>query len=120
MLRGLQRLRDLLCDRQSLIDGNRPPRDPLRQVFPFDKLHHQRRQAARLLESVDLGNVRVIECSKHARFALESRKTVGIVRQLLRQDLQSDISTELRIPRSIHFPHAARPQRRHDLVRAEG
>ena len=44
-VRGLERLGDLLRERQGLVERDRPARDALRQVLAFDQLHHQRRGA---------------------------------------------------------------------------
>ena len=61
LVRRLERLGDLLRDRQRLVDGNRPPRDPIGERRAFDQLHHQRVHAAGILEAVDLRDVRMIE-----------------------------------------------------------
>jgi hypothetical protein len=42
LMRGFERLRDLLRDRQRLVEWNRATRDALRQILAFDEFHHQR------------------------------------------------------------------------------
>ena len=53
------------------------------------------------------------------RLALEARQRIGIVRDGLRQDLDRDVAVELPVPRLVHLAHAARAERRQDLVGAE-
>ena len=42
LMRGFQRLRDLLRDRQGLRDGHAPSGDAIGQRRPLDQLQHQR------------------------------------------------------------------------------
>ena len=76
---GFERFSDLPRDRQCLVEGNRAPRDPLRQNLAVNELHHQRRDAIRFFDAVDRGDVRMIERREHLRFATESREAIGIV-----------------------------------------
>ena len=41
LVRGFERVRDLLRDRQRLVERDRAPRDPLREIVAFDQLHHE-------------------------------------------------------------------------------
>jgi hypothetical protein len=45
LVRGLQRVGDLLRDGQRLVEWNRTTRDALRQVVAFDQFHHERHDA---------------------------------------------------------------------------
>ena len=58
LVRGFERVGDLLRDRQRLIDRDRAARNPLRQVVALDQLHDEGRDARALLEPVDRGDVR--------------------------------------------------------------
>ena len=42
LVRGFERVRDLLRDRQGFVDRDRAARDPLREVLALDELHHER------------------------------------------------------------------------------
>ena len=75
--------------------------------------------AARLFEAVDLGDVRVIEGREHLRFAAEARHAVGIVRHRGKQDLDRDVAIQLRVAGPVDLAHAACPERRFNLVRAD-
>ena len=78
LVRGFERLGDLLRDRQRFVERNRSARDALRQVLAFDQLHHQARVPL-LLDAVDVRDVRMIERREHFRFALEPRQPIAIV-----------------------------------------
>jgi hypothetical protein len=41
LMRGFERLRDLLRDRQRLVEWNRATRDALRQIVALDEFHHE-------------------------------------------------------------------------------
>ena len=43
LVRRFERLRDLLRDRQRLVDGNRPVRDAIGERRSLDQLQHERR-----------------------------------------------------------------------------
>jgi hypothetical protein len=61
LVRRLDRVGDLLRDRQRLVDGNRPLRDPIGERRAFDQLHDQGVEAVGILEAMDLRDVRMIE-----------------------------------------------------------
>ena len=61
LVRGFERVRDLLRDRQRFVERNRAARDPLRQIVALDEFHHEGVHARRLLEAVDRGDVRMIQ-----------------------------------------------------------
>ena len=57
--------------------GIAPRVDALGEVLALDQLHHERVVAARVLEAVDLRDVRVVERREHLRLALEPRQAIG-------------------------------------------
>jgi hypothetical protein len=58
----------------------------------------------------------MIERREHASLVLEPTKSIGIVEDRSWQYLECHIPSELRIPGSIHFAHAADAERRPNLV----
>ena len=94
-------------------------RDALRQILALDEFHHEGRDAPALLETVDAGNVRMIQRRQSLRFALEAREAVGVVRERLRQDLDRDVAIQLRVASPIDLSHPAFADRRSDVVDAE-
>ena len=51
LVRGFERLGDLLRDRQRLVERDRAARDPLRQILALDEFHHERGDAVALSSS---------------------------------------------------------------------
>ena len=94
---GLERVGNLTGHGQRLVERNGPTRDPLRQVLAGDELHDQRRDAVRILEPVNGGNVGVIERREDFRFALEPGQPVGVGRERGRQKLDGDLALQLRV-----------------------
>jgi hypothetical protein len=68
---------------------------------------------------VDGSDVRMVQGREDLRFALESRKPIGISDKQIGQDLQRNIAPKLRITGAIHLAHAARAKGRLDLIRSE-
>ena len=100
--------------------GNRAARNALRQIVALDEFHHEGVDAARLFESVDRSRC----CGWFSeasvlRFTLEAREAVGVVREGLGQDLDRDVSVQLRIARPIDLPHAPFADLGGDFVDAE-
>ena len=99
--------------------GIAPLRDPLRQIVALDQLHHERRDAVGVLESVDGGDVRMIQRGEDFRFALEAGEPLGIGRERRREDLDRDLALQLRVRGAIDLAHAARADGDGDFVGAE-
>ena len=78
LVRGLERLGDLLRDRQRLVDRNRALCNSVGERRPLDQLHHERTDAVGLLQAVDLRDVRMIQRRQRLGFALEARQPLGI------------------------------------------
>ena len=53
------------------------------------------------------------------RLALEAREALGVLRERGGQRLDRDVAPEPRVAGAIHLAHAARAERRDDLVGAE-
>ena len=115
LVRGVQRIDNMPGNRQRLLDGKRPARDPLGEIFAFDQLHHD----GSIDDAVDLGDVGVIERRQYLRFTLETSQPLGVSFQRLRQNLQGDVALEDEVFGPIHLAHRTGPDGRGDLVRAD-
>ena len=111
-----ERLGDLPCNRQRLVERDRSARDAIGQRRAVHVLEHQRRRGAGLLHAVDRGDVRMIEGGQDLRFALEARQAFGVVRHLGQQHLDGDLAFQARVGCPIHGPHAAFAEQGGDLV----
>ena len=81
-----------LRDRQRLVERQRPAGDALRQILALDQFHHQRADAAGLLEAVDVGDVRMVERRERLGFALEPRQPLGVAGERRRAAILSATS----------------------------
>ena len=119
LMRRFEGICDLSRDRQRLDERDRPARDPLREILAVDELEHERGNAARLFEPVDVGDVRMIERRQHLRFAAEPRETIRIIGNGWQQHLDRDVAIQLGIARAKYFAHSTRAERRDDVVGSE-
>ena len=119
LVRRLERLGNLPGDRQRLVEGHGAARDPRAQILALHQLHHQRPAARRVLDAVDLGDVRMVQRRERPRLALEPHQPVGVGGERVGQDLERHVASELGVAGAIDLPHAAGAERRHDLVGAE-
>ena len=78
LVRGFERIGDLLRYRQRFGQRDRATRDAIGERRSFDQLHHEGGRAIRVMDAVDLGDVRVVERGEQLRFALEAGETLGI------------------------------------------
>ena len=61
-------------------------------VGAVDQLEHQRGHAVGLLETIDRGDVRMVERGEDLRLALEPGEAIGVVRERAGQDFQRDVA----------------------------
>jgi hypothetical protein len=87
-------LGDLLRDGDCLADGRSSVHEAIGKRGAFDELQHQRRHAARSFETMDGGDVHVVERRQRSRFALETGDAVGVQAHGLGQDLDRHLSAE--------------------------
>ena len=118
-VRGFERVGDLPRDGQRLGQRHRPARDVDGEVFPLDKLHHDRDLTVDLFEPVDVRDVRMVERRQRLRFAGEPRDTIGIAGQRVGQHLDGHLAIEPGVARAVHLAHAAGAKGRDDFVGAE-
>ena len=90
--------------------------EPRAQRFAVDHLHRDEVQTAGVTDLVDRADVRMVERCCGASFADHAPASIGIVRELTRQQFQRNVAPECRIVRAIHLPHSAGAERRDDLV----
>ena len=119
LVRRLERLGDLLCDRQRFINRNRAPSDPIRQRRAVHQFKHQGMNPSSVFQAVDAADVRMIQRGECLRFALEARDALGIRDEHIRQHLDRDVAFQLRVPRAIHLAHPTRADGAEDFIRAE-
>ena len=68
---------------------------------------------------IEMTDMRMIQCRNGLRFALEARFQVRIGRKMRGQNLDGYVASQPCVARPVHLSHAARAQRRLDLIRTE-
>ena len=66
-----------------------------------------------------MADMRVIQRGEDFGFALKTRQSIGISGQRRREDLESDLTLQLRVRRPVDLPHATRAERRDDVIGTE-
>ena len=84
-MRGFEGFSNLLCNGQRFIDWYRPVSfDSLLERLARQQLHDEILHALGMFKAMDRGDVRMIECPEHFRFALETGEAFRIVRKCFR------------------------------------
>ena len=109
LVRGFQGLGYLLRDRQCLVDWNRALSNSVGERLPLHQLHHQRTDAVRLFQAVDLRDVRMVQRRQCLGFTLEAGQPLGIVRNGVGEDFDRDLPTQVGIRGAITSPMPPTP-----------
>ena len=70
-------------------------------------------------QSINGADIRMIQGGEQPRLTRETGPAFGIGIEMGRQELERDLTTQLGVTSTIHFPHATFTERRQDAVRAE-
>jgi hypothetical protein len=68
---------------------------------------------------VDRDDVRVVQPGGGPRLLLEALAAIGVVCELLRENLDRELAPEALVARAVHLAHASRAEGSEDLVRTE-
>ena len=93
-------------DLQRLIHGNRTTGDLLLKRLAFHQLQHESLGTVGLFQSVDLGDVGVVQAGQYLCFPFETGHALGIKSKHLREDLESDIAIQLGVMGAVNLTHA--------------
>ena len=69
---GFEGFGDLLGDRECFVEGNSTLRNAISRRRPFDVFENQRASLAGFFQSVNLGNVRMVQGGENLGFSLKS------------------------------------------------
>src|SRR6185295_6388371 len=106
-------------DLQRLVQRKRTRRQERVECSSFDELQHERVDAARVLEAINRGDVRMIERREDFGFSTKPREAIRITRHGPRQNLDRDLTLQLRVGRAVDLSHSAGTKRADDLERAD-
>ena len=104
---GLETGGDLHADLDGLVQRQGAGDQSLREILAGHQLHDQEADSPALVESVDRGDVGMIERGQQFRLALEAHQPVGVGAEGLRQDLDRHLAVERGVDRAPDLAHAA-------------
>ena len=100
-------------------DGSATSYDALPEGHAVDELHDQKRIARVLFDAVERRDTGMIERREQLGFALEPGEPFGVTRDIIGQNFDRDVSTELGVVRAIDFTHATLADGLDDFVGTE-
>ncbi len=115
-VRRLERVGHLDPEIEELPDFHRLPREPRRERFAFDELHHDERLPVVLLDGVHGTDAGMVQGRGRSRLALEPLQCRRVLRELRREELHRDAPPEPRVFRLEHHAHAAGAELAQDPV----
>ena len=77
------------------------------------------RLAVGFVETVNRGDIGMVQRREQLRLALESRDAIRVGHKGVGEDLDRDVATELRVARAIDLAHAAGAEWRDDFIGPE-
>src|SRR5262245_47192452 len=102
LVRGFERLSDLLPDRQRFFERNRPlSSNPIRKRLTFNELEDERA----LFQSIDRADMRMIQRGKELCLAFETCEPLGIRCECIVQNFDRNVPLKTHIASAVHFPH---------------
>ena len=112
---GLEGARDLKTQVSGLRDLEGPARDSVGERGPVDELEDQRTRRlrgirGRVFDSVDGGDVGMIQRGEDSRFALETSQPVWIGEEGCGQPLDRDLSAQSLVVGAVDLAHPARTE----------
>src|SRR6185436_6293265 len=93
-MRRFERVGDLYRKADGSANWKWTAGNQLCEIIAFDELHHQRASRSAFFQTVDVGDVGVIQRGQRACFSLEPRQPPRIGRKLIGQDLQGDVAPQ--------------------------
>ena len=103
----LDRLGNLPRHAQRLLHGKPSPPQPLGERLSFDELQHEEVRPLIRIETVDGGDMGMVQGGQRLGFAFKAREALRIAAEACRQHLDRDFVAELGVGGAVHLTHAA-------------
>lgn len=116
----VQAFSDLDCERENVIDGERPLLDPVLESPALDKFHRDEGSAVVFIDLVDRADVGMVEGGRRPGFVYEAGLGVFIAREIGVEELEGDGPFELRVLGLVDHAHPALAELGEDLVVGNG
>ena len=107
LVRRFQGLGDLLGDGQCLFNRDRATGNALREILAFDEFHHQSLRATGSLETVNRGDVRMVQRRERLGFPLEACESLSVLGERIGQDFDRHLAAKAGVGSAVNHAHAA-------------
>ncbi len=119
-VRSVERVGDFDCESQEVFDVHGAAVDAVLERLAIEKFHGDEGVAILLADIVNRADVGMVQCGGGLRFTLESRQSLWIAGDILRQKFQRDESLEARVFGLVNDTHASAAELFDDAVVGEG
>jgi hypothetical protein len=110
VVRRRQRVREGDTQFHDARDRQAAGRHQLIESLALHQLHRQETDAALVFDRIERHDIRVVEAGHGACLVFEPGQTFGVGRQVTRQHLERNVTSQATVPGAIHFAHAAGAQ----------
>jgi len=107
LVRALDGFGNLARNHENLVDWKLSSSYAVCQTLAVCKLHHQEAHVVDMVHRVHGGDVGVIERREYFGFAVEARRTVGIIDENVGENLDGNLAVERGVDGAPHHTHAA-------------
>jgi hypothetical protein len=115
-MRRIERIGDLNCQRENRVSLHRTVADAMFQRHAIQKLHDDKRLLILLSDLINGTDIRMIQCRRRLRLALEPGQRLRVVGDIVRQELQGNEAVEFNVLGFVDNTHAAAAELLHDAV----
>ena len=119
LMGGFKGFGDLAGEGLDFREGDRTSFHAVADGLARDQFHGEGSAAVGFDESVDDGDVGMVQRGEDFRFAIEASEAVGVVGEGPGENFDGGVAVELGVAGAVDFAHAARAQGREDSVVAE-
>jgi len=119
-VRRVERVGDLDRELEQRLGAHRAGGDPCGQRLALEELHDEERPAVLLVDVEDAADVRMGQRGCRTGLPLQPLERLGVVREVLRQELQGDVPAEAQVLGLIDDAHSASPDPFEDAVVGDG
>ena len=119
LMSSLEPLCNLDEQRDRFVYSNATLRNSFCQRLAFHQFHDDERLPVVLFETIERGDVRVVDLSEESGFSLESFQSIFVSCEFFGKHFDSDVTSESCIAGSVDFSHSTRTDSLDDFVLAE-
>src|SRR5215470_13914101 len=117
---GIESVCDLNAQRQDSLGLHRLTSDAVLQGESVQKLHSDERLPALLVNFVNRADVRMVQCGSRLCLALEAGKSLCVLGNVVRQELEGNEAMQLHVVRLVNHTHPSSAESFNDAIVGDG